>query len=688
MAEMPLKAQLDESTDILEEPGAVEPAEIPEPPAKIVEHETVPPPEFEHAAEEIKVEETGVQEKGGPKKPATPPAAEKPKTPIIAEPSEADKTAVITKAPSSDLTSTAEKSDKLAGLKKKPSAPAPGVLPSITRKKSIEASANAKESTVTKTASPSLPAIKQRSKIPSASPQRINRPSPGRSRIPTVAGSEGETVGGGSAGNARDLSPGGGWNMFNREHAKPKPQVAITGPSEEERLKRRQWAFEKRRREEAKARAEAERAAMEESKRKEEEEAKLEHRRAQIRERILRQQEIAARQAYEEAAAEERARQEISRFKGQKPLFEKLQEEYEHMKEQQEDELQRRYVEEVGRFKVARPHQIIAGEVVVKPTVIAPREEKRDVSASRPARKSPRPTYLSDNADSGNEGMASAVVASARNRRKASQQVPTATTTSPAPQVGGLVLYSRSTKQALPRLEERAVSPFIFNADQQPVNVPEQSQFWSSKKTNVLNVENSDSRQLASVEEGEAGVGDVDVEGAGDEGLEVEHDEEGVQQMEGSNEEEQLLEQLHKEEVITGAVETLAEEGGWEEPHAAEEERGEEEQQQEQPEEGKTAAEEARQQQPMEGETVKEEEVQQQLLEGETVQVEEEQSPEAAKESMDLYEAHDFEQSRELPVKEEQEAEKEVSAIEGVGGEASTEQDEENPEAAERKQEV
>ena len=67
------------------------------------------------------------------------------------------------------------------------------------------------------------------------------------------------------------------------------------------------------------------------SSRREADESKLEERRLAIRERIQRQHEISARLAAEKTAAEEKARQELSRFRG-KPLFEKLMEEYEQQK--------------------------------------------------------------------------------------------------------------------------------------------------------------------------------------------------------------------------------------------------------------------------------------------------------------------------------------------------------------------
>lgn len=53
-------------------------------------------------------------------------------------------------------------------------------------------------------------------------------------------------------------------------------------------------------------------------------EAKLDARRAAIRERIARQHEIAAKAAVERVAAEEKARQELQRFRAGKPLYERV----------------------------------------------------------------------------------------------------------------------------------------------------------------------------------------------------------------------------------------------------------------------------------------------------------------------------------------------------------------------------
>lgn len=109
-----------------------------------------------------------------------------------------------------------------------------------------------------------LPPI--RSKIPSASPSRVQRASPGRSRIPqaTSPHSDGRSS---PKSPKRDGSPGGSWNVYGRDQSRPRAAISIAGPSDEERQKRRQWALEKRRREEAKSRAEAERRALEEQRR-------------------------------------------------------------------------------------------------------------------------------------------------------------------------------------------------------------------------------------------------------------------------------------------------------------------------------------------------------------------------------------------------------------------------------------
>ncbi len=116
--------------------------------------------------------------------------------------------------------------------------------------------------------------------------------------------------------------------------ALPALQVKVSEPSDEEKQRRREWALEKRRRAEAKARADAERKESDAARQAEASSDKLEARRQSIRERIARQHEIAAKMAAEQAAAEERARQEVDKFRG-KPLYEKIIEEYEAARKQE-----------------------------------------------------------------------------------------------------------------------------------------------------------------------------------------------------------------------------------------------------------------------------------------------------------------------------------------------------------------
>ena len=72
-------------------------------------------------------------------------------------------------------------------------------------------------------------------------------------------------------------------------------QITITGPTDEEKAKRRQWALEKRRKDESKNRVEQEKKSAEDLRKRLEEEARLESRRAAIREKILKQHEIQVR---------------------------------------------------------------------------------------------------------------------------------------------------------------------------------------------------------------------------------------------------------------------------------------------------------------------------------------------------------------------------------------------------------
>ncbi len=61
------------------------------------------------------------------------------------------------------------------------------------------------------------------------------------------------------------------------------------------------------------------------------------------------------------------------------------------------------------------------------------------------------------------------------------------------------VLYS--TRQKAPQtVTERAVSPFIFNAEQQPINVPDQAQFWHKPEVRVWGLGFSREQQQSSTE--------------------------------------------------------------------------------------------------------------------------------------------------------------------------------------------
>eukprot|EP00798_Chlamydomonas_sp_ICE-L_P003769 gene3769-13832_t len=103
--------------------------------------------------------------------------------------------------------------------------------------------------------------------------------SPGPGRVRT--GSPGP-------GRARAGSPGAGggqWSVFKYD-AKPKKEVTVAGPTDEEKLKRRQWALDKQRRDEAKQTLEEDRTAAEDEKQRQTEEARLEARRVAIRKKI------------------------------------------------------------------------------------------------------------------------------------------------------------------------------------------------------------------------------------------------------------------------------------------------------------------------------------------------------------------------------------------------------------------
>ncbi|GIL92773.1 hypothetical protein Vretifemale_20262, partial [Volvox reticuliferus] len=208
----------------------------------------------------------------------------------------------------------------------------------------------------------------------SASAQDSDQKPPGNDGDVRTAKGRG---GGGEALSARDASPGrdpreAGWNSSPGQKASAQQAAAVrrdiklSSPSEEERRKRVEWVRNKRRREEAKAREEAERRQAEENRRREEEQERLEARRAAIRDRIQKQHEVAAKMAQERAKADEAARGAIGRFLASKPLHQRLKEDYEKQQAELEAEKKRQYDEEI-RNRQVRPHQIISGEVQIKP---------------------------------------------------------------------------------------------------------------------------------------------------------------------------------------------------------------------------------------------------------------------------------------------------------------------------------
>jgi hypothetical protein len=125
------------------------------------------------------------------------------------------------------------------------------------------------------------------------------------------------------------------WNKYNKSTVKPKPEIHIGGPTEEEKRQRREWQLEQMRRNEAKLRAAAEKAQAAAAAERAEAEAKLEARRAAVRERMQRQHDAAIRQAEEAAAKQAAARAKVEHFAHNKPLFKKMAEEYEVQKKRE-----------------------------------------------------------------------------------------------------------------------------------------------------------------------------------------------------------------------------------------------------------------------------------------------------------------------------------------------------------------
>lgn len=230
--------------------------------------------------------------------------------------------------------------------------------------------------------------------------------------------------------------------------------------------------------------------------RRDEEQARLDARRAAIRERIVKQHAISAKLAEERSKAEEAARANLARFRTDKPLYEKLQEEYERQQAALEAEKKRLYDEE-AKNKLVRPRQIMSGQVQIKPA--HPREQPSpprggfgtSVGSGGAAAVSPKGSHAPRRRSLGAEG---ATVPDEEGGVGVEGAGPSASKASVKPRVQGMVLYSTRLKQQqslpgmpgggrghlLPQLVERAVSPFIFGADGLPINVPSQDTYLTS----------------------------------------------------------------------------------------------------------------------------------------------------------------------------------------------------------------
>ncbi|KAG1677370.1 hypothetical protein FOA52_010749 [Chlamydomonas sp. UWO 241] len=313
---------------IVEEPGAEEPEEEYDAPAKPVLLDTSPEDAAEVQPEEPEVE----PEEGGEEVEPSAHAELSPKTP-----------------PKTPPTAEHPATGALSDMKLPP-------LNSPAKARAEQPAASKKE----RAPSTRLPRVKAASaREGAASPTRVRGRSPGR---PGAAGSVG------SGGDERSQSPGSnGWNVYGQVARNgPRRDYTISEVSGEERVKRKQWAAEARARREAKAKLEADREMAEAARKRAAEEERLEARRIAIRERIERQHEIARKNAEERAAAEARARAEVEQFLQSKPLHEKLAEEYEMQHKAEEDERMQAYHDDLKNRK-ARPGQILSGEVVVKP---------------------------------------------------------------------------------------------------------------------------------------------------------------------------------------------------------------------------------------------------------------------------------------------------------------------------------
>ncbi|MEW5309212.1 MAG: hypothetical protein WDW38_001115 [Sanguina aurantia] len=138
------------------------------------------------------------------------------------------------------------------------------------------------------------------------------------------------------------------------------------GVKDSEEDRRRRFLKEKRMREEAQRQEDFDRAQDEEEERKSAELARLDSRRMAIRLRIQEQHEAHTRVAEQRCHADLMARANVQKFKSYKPLYERLQQEFE--KRQVEHAKARRdEYDALQPMRLVRPGQIISGEVKLVP---------------------------------------------------------------------------------------------------------------------------------------------------------------------------------------------------------------------------------------------------------------------------------------------------------------------------------
>eukprot|EP00798_Chlamydomonas_sp_ICE-L_P016792 gene16792-23069_t len=495
--------------DIAEEPGAqplASPPKTPEPPAKIVELENVPPPEPDAAivtAEEIVTPlavappppgSSGGSTKGSRRASR---AGSKLGTPQAI-------TGMLPPVPLSAMgsrrfsNSTARQIGAVETLPQLPS------QPGTTKPLGSTISPPPPDSTGR------LPNINSHLNS-NRPPKLITHPLPqgmrkqtsqGPSHLPSV-GNRNRTMSDNS--NERSGQKPNGWNLYGKSTARPKAQ---------EKARRRKWKLEQRKRAEARAKIHDELLASEQARKVDEAQNKLETRKAAIRDRIQRQHDIAAKMNQDKQAAQERAANDAVRFK-RKPLHERLLEEFEAAREREEAEKCATYAAEFAVNRLVRPHQIITGEEAEKRATYAAEvavnrqeAEKRATYAAevavnrqvrphqiitgevvvKPAHMHTSPTrernmnfdmHPNKNQTPGHQQRSATYEAGELAGSKEGGS-PHGVPPGAKPRQQGMVLYS--TRNAYqPTLQERAVSPFVFNLDNEPTNVPEQATFWPSQ---------------------------------------------------------------------------------------------------------------------------------------------------------------------------------------------------------------